>query len=409
MHLAYVCADRGVCIGGFNGAATHVRELTNAFVARGASGTILSPGARGGPDVACDVIDIDEDPLLAVLRRLAAKDATSGELARTQASEVHGLLLNGPLLEHLERLHAARPVDVVYERHSLWSLAGLQFARRHGLPFLLEVNAPLAAQQEEYRSLANAAPARGLEQMLLRNADRVLVPSRTLGDYVAAQGCRRRALRVVPCGVPREFLSRSRVDDRKDGEFVVGFLGSLKPWHGLDILMLAFRELLQRWDGYRLVVVGDGPMRARLEQFRDSMPITRAAVEIVGAVPYHEVPGHLARMDVGIAPYPPLPMFYFSPLKIFEYAAAGLPIVASGCGQIAEVLTHRSNALLHPPGSVRKIVKHVELLRTQPNLGSRLGRRARQVVAKRYTWDRLAARLLTMGERARREVAAGSG
>ena len=72
---------------------------------------------------------------------------------------------------------------------------------------------------------------------------------------------------------------------------------------------------------------------------------------ITGAVAHEAVPRYLAEMDVGVAPYPDLPTFYFSPLKIFEYAAARVPIVASAVGQIAEILVHRKSALLHPPGA----------------------------------------------------------
>jgi glycosyltransferase involved in cell wall biosynthesis len=121
-------------------------------------------------------------------------------------------------------------------------------------------------------------------------------------------------------------------------------------------------------------------------------------VELVGAVPYAAVPVHLAQMDVGVAPYPALSSFYFSPLKIFEYAAAGVPIAASESGQIAELLAHRVTAMLHPPGSTTKLVRHIEELRARPELRARLARRARTAVAKPHTWDRLAARLLSIAE-----------
>jgi glycosyltransferase involved in cell wall biosynthesis len=111
-------------------------------------------------------------------------------------------------------------------------------------------------------------------------------------------------------------------------------------------------------------------------------------------------------MDVGLAPYPALPMFYFSPLKIFEYAAAGVPIVASASGQIAEILAHRSTALLHPPGSIRKMVEHIEELRAR-RLRERLGREARCLAVRRFTWDRNAARVLAMLETLRRRIREG--
>ena len=152
MRIAYVSADRGVAPTGSNGASTHIRELVNAVVARGAEVKLLTPRPGDGRGIDGELIDIDTDDVLPALRRLTAGIDGGSDAAATQASEVHGLLLNESLHEHLEHLHARWPIELVYERYSLWSHAGLRFARRHGLPFLLEVNAPLAAQQEEYRS-----------------------------------------------------------------------------------------------------------------------------------------------------------------------------------------------------------------------------------------------------------------
>ena len=112
-------------------------------------------------------------------------------------------------------------------------------------------------------------------------------------------------------------------------------------------------------------------------------------------------------MFAGIAPYPRLPDFYFSPLKLYEYMAAGRPIVASGVGQIADVLRHRRTALLHPAGSVRKMIEHVAELRARPRLRARLGREARRLAVKRFTWDRNAARVLAMIANLKRAVAEG--
>src|SRR5207244_10798291 len=74
-------------------------------------------------------------------------------------SETFGLLLNQELYLRLQRLHARRRIDVVYERYSLWGFAGLTFAHDHGVPFILEVNAPLRLEQARYRALGHAVLA----------------------------------------------------------------------------------------------------------------------------------------------------------------------------------------------------------------------------------------------------------
>ena len=238
-----------------------------------------------------------------------------------------------------------------------------------------------------------------VEALLLSEADRVIVTSPALREYVQVRGTSRKNVRIIPCGVsPRMFAPPGRLGSRDRKEFVIGFLGSLKPWHGVEILLEAFAELCGLSPDYRLLLVGDGPLRPEVETFCRARRLTQR-MTLVGSVDHERVPDYLVRMDVGMAPYPPLSSFYFSPLKIWEYAAAGLPIVASASGDLARLFPHRSAALLHPPGNVRKIVKHVERLRRDRDLGRRLARRARRV-ARLHTWDRLAARFESLAAHA---------
>jgi len=407
LRIAYLSADRGVLVTGCNGASTHIREFANALAAKGAEVKILSARADEGSSrtpLECELIGVDTDPALRRLRQRTAQMAGTTSATGTQASEIHGLLLNQTVLEHLEALHRRWPIELVFERYSLWSIAGFQFAGRHRIPFFLEVNAPLTAQQEDYRTLYNAVTARALERTLLSSADRVAVPSRALAEYVSQHGCPSRRVRQIPCGVSRELFPSPRspetIAEQRD-EFIVGFLGSLKPWHGVEILLEAFGKLREKSKAYRLLVVGDGPLRSLVEDYGRRHRAS-GSVTVTGEVAHTDVPRYLARMDVGLATYPPLPLFYFSPLKVFEYAAAGVPIVASSSGQIAEILEPGVNGLLHTPGNVEEIVRHVEELRTRPILRVRFARRARRTVLKGYTWDRQAGRLLGFAESVRR-------
>src|SRR5207244_1506807 len=131
------------------------------------------------------------------------------------------------------------------------------------------------------------------------------------------------------------------------------------------------------------------------------------AGEGTGEVVCARVPGPLWQMAVAVPPSPPLSDFYFSPLKIYEYMAAGVPIVASDIGQITEILAHRKTALLHPPGSIRKMVEHIAELRDRRHLRARLARAARRLAVKRFSWDRNAARVLAMVDTLRRQIRAG--
>jgi len=169
----------------------------------------------------------------------------------------------------------------------------------------------------------------------------------------------------------------------------------LKAWHGLSVLVEAFGLLHKGHPASRLLIVGDGPEREAL-----TADLTRRglieATTFTGAVAPAEVPGLLASMDVAGAPYPPLSTFYFSPLKVYEYMAAGLAVVASRIGQLQTLIEPEVNGLLVPPGDSRALATALARLLTEPESRRRLGRRARATVLQNYTWDGVAQRILDL-------------
>lgn len=412
LHIAYVCADRGVPIGGHKGASLHVAELVRAIGRLDADVHVLASRVAQ-PETAvpgfAQVSDVGGGRSARRARELLLGGA-AGVDAGPGTAEAAAILFNQDLSRALERLHRNRPIDAVYERYSLWSFAAAGFARAHGIPYLLEVNAPLREEQKRYRELRNDALAASLERYLFSSADRLLVPSAALVAYATAHGATSRAVEVAPNAAdPSRFrpsLRKRRANTLRD-EFVIGFVGSLKPWHGLDELARVFRRLHRQWKGYRLLVVGDGPQRAGLERQLRAWGLEQVVV-FAGAAGHAEVPQWIAKMDVAVAPYPADAPTYFSPIKIFEYMAAGTPIVASRVGQIAELLRHRRTALLHQPGAIAETAACIEELRRRPALASKLAREARATVVRRYTWARNARRVLALVRAVEREHARAS-
>ncbi len=400
LHIAYVCGDRGAPLGGRKGSSTHIGELARALGAAGAQVRLIVARTADGVDaeqLPGTTIDLASQRAVRLMRQtLFAPDG--GPRHRAQAAELYGLLMNQTLARELEQLHRRWRIDAVYERYSLWSYAAASFTHAARLPYLLEVNAPLRHEQRRYRTLENPAAAATLESYLFRRADRLIVPSAQLRPYVISRGARPSAVCVIP-NAADPALFRSRTPGLRgpadDAGFVVGVLGTLKPWHGLEDLVRAFRRLRHLSPSYRLLIAGDGPLRAALEKTvrRNGL---RNAVTFTGDAAHAHVPTLLAQMHVAVAPYPQLAGFYFSPLKIFEYMAAGVPVVASDIGQISTVLTHRKTALLHRPGAVREMVAHIEHLRRHPALRQRLARAAHRLAITRFTWRRNATRVIAM-------------
>jgi glycosyltransferase involved in cell wall biosynthesis len=101
-------------------------------------------------------------------------------------------------------------------------------------------------------------------------------------------------------------------------------------------------------------------------------------------------------MDVAVAPYPPQADFYFSPLKVYEYMAAGLPVVASQIGQLAALIQNGINGFLCPPGDAISLSAMLEQLWWQPEWRAELGRAARATVLETYTWDAIVQRMFNL-------------
>src|SRR5262249_9581762 len=103
---------------------------------------------------------------------------------------------------------------------------------------------------------------------------------------------------------------------------VVGFVGTFAPWHGLDLLVQAFARVADRFDA-KLVLVGDGPERARIEQLCRSSGLAQR-VAFAGTVSYADLPRYVAAFNIGVMPDS---NDYGSPVKVFEYMASGKPVV----------------------------------------------------------------------------------
>src|SRR5437867_825959 len=179
MRFAYVCADFGVPLDGSKGASVHVREVVRALAALGHEVVLLSPAAAPGAAGSDGAEGAHPEPIgatcfriapapahVALLDELRQVDALVGRETRLR-QELRNLLYNLALLEAGRDILRRHPVDAVYERYTLFTGAGLRLARDLGVPHLLEVNAPLADEQERTRGLELKTLARDAERLLL--------------------------------------------------------------------------------------------------------------------------------------------------------------------------------------------------------------------------------------------------
>jgi glycosyltransferase involved in cell wall biosynthesis len=173
----------------------------------------------------------------------------------------------------------------------------------------------------------------------------------------------------------------------------VGFVGGLRPWHGVQVLPTLLDHLTKQYQNLQMVIAGEGPLRGELERNIKELKLTQHVV-FTGSLPHEKVAGLIRQFDVALAPYPPLDhAFYFSPLKIFEYMACGIPVVAADIGQIGEVIKNGETGLLYPPGELDALIAACKRLLADTDLRQKLGQAAAEEVRNKYTWDHNASRV----------------
>ncbi|HET8894871.1 MAG TPA: glycosyltransferase family 4 protein [Gaiellaceae bacterium] len=372
--MLHLSADPGVPILGHKGASVHVRELVSAMADARATVRVVSPRIGAEGDVLPAPIElVSIEP---VLPREHADASSLLDAVARQAAQVRRIA---------ERFGA----DAVYERFSLFSDGGVKAARALGIPHVLEVNAPLREEALRYRTLPHAELAATIERRVFAMTDRVFAVSMTLARLLDEAGLAAGRIEVAPNAVdPAKFPIRQR---SSEGPFTIGFAGSLKPWHGVEVLLEAFRHALEAIPSLRLEVIGDGPGRAAVEHIGD-LPAARFAYH--GALSHAETLRLLSRWDVGAAPFVAVPAFYFSPLKLVEYMAAGLCPVASDQPEIRELLGGGDRGMLVPPGDAGALAQALVALARNPERTSAIGLRAREYVMKERSWSRNAERAL---------------
>jgi glycosyltransferase involved in cell wall biosynthesis len=172
--------------------------------------------------------------------------------------------------------------------------------------------------------------------------------------------------------------------------FVVGYSGSFKPWHGVDLLAEVASRLRDR--EVRFLLVGDGPGRGELERTVAAQGLADRFV-FTGAVPYERVPQLLAAADVCVAPFRPelhgpsrAHGFSLDPLKVFETMAQGKPTITIRADNIAALFDDGEHLLLFEPGRADQLAAAIERLRAQPVFARELAARGRARVLERHTW-----------------------
>jgi glycosyltransferase involved in cell wall biosynthesis len=370
-----------------DGQAVHIRSLQSAWRELGHELVEFSLVSRAAP--------VADAAGSAAPRKRSAWSALGHlpRFARELAEYSYTAYARPRLFQALDR---ERP-DFLYERYAFGNAAGVIAARRARVPIVLEVNSPMVQELSRTRGLSFARTADKMERFILREATRVCAVSGVLADMLAELGVDRRRMFVTPNGVHLEQFEygdveaarqRARADLRlPQNALALGFVGYYRDWHRLDLVI----DALGRLPDAVLCLVGEGPAHDALRR-RASERGVEARVLFAGTRPHASIPALLPAFDIALVPaINP----YASPLKLHEYMAAALAIIAPDQPNLREVLSHGKNAWLVPPGEEGAMQAALARLADDAALRAQLGSAARRTIVERgLTWRGNAARVV---------------
>ncbi|HRA33875.1 MAG TPA: glycosyltransferase [Acidimicrobiales bacterium] len=350
------------------------------------------------------VLDADAARRLASGAHLAPSESSSLAsrlplLVKTAVKDVRQYARGSSFEVDVDGPWRGAPISFVWQRHELFHTAGLDLADALGVPSV--VFAPAVAVWEAKR-WGVARPGWGSlverlgEAPALRRASVLACGS----DEVAAEAVRIGAdpdrIVITPTGVEieppaaagegRAVRTRLGLGDVGDA-FVLGWVGSFRPFHALHRLV----EVAAGLEGVTLLLVGDGPERPAVEARARELGV-RAV--FTGTVPHLDLPRYLAAMDAAAVIAPDHGEFHYSPLKLAEYLAAGLPVVAPDVETVSSRLVHEEHALLVLPADRSALRAAIVRLRDDATLRERIGAAGRAEVEARWSWDEQVRRVV---------------
>jgi glycosyltransferase involved in cell wall biosynthesis len=270
----------------------------------------------------------------------------------------------------------------IWQHHDLFQTRGLKIAKKLKIPSVLFVDAPYVWESKKWgmnrfgwewfaKRWGDAKPC--------KNADLVLVVSEEVKQAVVELGVDERKILITPCTVSTKRFDKSNALEVRNtlgltNDFVIGWVGSFRKFHNLDLLVEAFEKISSSIPYAKLLLVGDGPERLRLLEIAENLGLSDRVI-FTGNITHNDVNSYISSFDLAVLPSQSNDGFHYSPLKLREFFAAGVPVVASAVGDVKIVIEESDGGWLVAPGSIDSIAEmilRVESDRTELNLaGSR--------------------------------------
>lgn len=372
-----------------SGPGTHIREVIHAFEGHGHVVVRLICG--GENYVAQGTLQFKKSRIKRFIPSFVWQSLKDYRLKRTDN-------LNR---KRLEELTIKEKPDLIYERSYYLMRSGYETARKFEIPYFCEINAPYPEEKEqmEGNSFFRKESYR-VESEQINVANEVFTVSTAMRDYLIHQsGGNDEKIHVTPNAVNKESIvvSEHHIDqlrnqfDIRANDKVIGFVGSIFPYHGVDLLLEAFAHLMEKGlHNCKLLIVGDGEILPSLKDYAERN-IEKDKVIFTGNVPHKEVYNYISLMDIAVMARS---NWYGSPVKIFEYGAMNKAIIAPDVIPVQDVMINGTHGILIKDNA-EELLRAIEFLIAYPEEAKRTANAFHHKVMSEHTWHQTASRILS--------------
>ena len=304
--------------------------------------------------------------------------------------------INGLFVRKVDLIWGTTPP--IFQGPTAWLLARLK-----GVPFLLEVRDLWPAFAIAVGVLQNKLLirlSRWLEGFLYRHADHVIVNSPGFIDHVNSRGAEN--ISLIPNGSDPDMFnpnSDGKSFRKKHGledKFIVLYAGAHGMSNDLEVVLRAAAHLKNN-ENIQIVLLGSGKEKAKLQSLAKEMALSN--VHFLSPVPKLEMPEALAAADACLAILKPIEMYKTTyPNKVFDYMAAGRPVILAIDGVVREVVDSANAGVYVPPGDPKALSAAIKDLASHQSKCERLGKNGRKVIIENFSREELADKFTALLE-----------
>jgi glycosyltransferase involved in cell wall biosynthesis len=371
-----------------SGPGTHIREMISGFESHGHQ---VVRYIAGGESLAKGESSIQ-------FKRRSWKKFIPSILWET-LRDIQMIRYDKALEKELLNFISSEKPDLIYERSCYGIGAGRRAAKSKNIAYVVEMNAPYPEEKSQMQGKSLLAfVGRQHEMKQVHEAYKTIVVSSAMKNYLI-QKTGVNANRIVVCANavnPSKIITSDRTISTirqrynlKEEHTIIGFVGSIFPYHGVDLMIEAFRVIEKEHPNSRMLIVGDGEILTHLKDVAMEYGLNDKII-FTGNVPHSDIFNYINIMDITVMARS---NWYGSPVKIFEYGAMGKAIIAPNVIPVQDVMIHGEDGLLIQDTTV-DLINALQFMLDKKEDRERMAHHFKHKVMTQHTWEIVAAQTL---------------